>query len=357
MKWSTQDDCLGGGTVLATTRGGTIGAAASLFWNVATLVTVIGFTLNQTITCDEPADPDSCLVTNRNISCSAGSNLSFDYQAYKTLQLVNSSLVCSKGLVNISAAAVAKSIKDEGYPINLVLVNSTIKALNISIDLGALDYINQTNLTLNNSSINSDMTAVRGMGWVNNERLDFTGACLKEDLDSSINSTNFTDLWKRTYGYPSPPAGCDMSVNPDSCMYDASFFGTGGDNTTQLGGGRVYLRVKQISILDSLSSISSSANQQFPSQEAQYSGTGGTVIIACNNITSIGQDPKKFPILARGGTGDNSGSSIKLGGGGRVYILATLADNLADIFMMPLDKARFRELRHELNIIDSSNVS
>ena len=30
---------------------------------------------------------------------------------------------------------------------------------------------------------------------------------------------------------------------------------------------------------------------------------------------------------------------------------------LADIFMKPLDEARFRELRHELNIIDSSNVS
>ena len=31
-------------------------------------------------------------------------------------------------------------------------------------------------------------------------------------------------------------------------------------------------------------------------------------------------------------------------------------DNLADIFTKPLDEARFRELRHELNIIDSSNV-
>ena len=32
-------------------------------------------------------------------------------------------------------------------------------------------------------------------------------------------------------------------------------------------------------------------------------------------------------------------------------------DNLADIFTKPLDEARFRELRHELNIIDSSNVT
>jgi hypothetical protein len=31
-------------------------------------------------------------------------------------------------------------------------------------------------------------------------------------------------------------------------------------------------------------------------------------------------------------------------------------DNLADIFTKPLDEARFRELRHELNIIDSRNV-
>ena len=31
-------------------------------------------------------------------------------------------------------------------------------------------------------------------------------------------------------------------------------------------------------------------------------------------------------------------------------------DQLADIFTKPLDEARFRELRHELNIIDSSNV-
>jgi hypothetical protein len=31
-------------------------------------------------------------------------------------------------------------------------------------------------------------------------------------------------------------------------------------------------------------------------------------------------------------------------------------DQLADIFMKPLDEARFRELRHELNIIDSCNV-
>ena len=32
-------------------------------------------------------------------------------------------------------------------------------------------------------------------------------------------------------------------------------------------------------------------------------------------------------------------------------------DNLADIFTKPLDEARFRELRHELNIIDLSNVT
>jgi hypothetical protein len=32
-------------------------------------------------------------------------------------------------------------------------------------------------------------------------------------------------------------------------------------------------------------------------------------------------------------------------------------DQLADIFTKPLDEARFRELRHELNIIDSSNVA
>jgi hypothetical protein len=31
-------------------------------------------------------------------------------------------------------------------------------------------------------------------------------------------------------------------------------------------------------------------------------------------------------------------------------------EQLADIFTEPLDEARFRELRHELNIIDSSNV-
>ena len=31
-------------------------------------------------------------------------------------------------------------------------------------------------------------------------------------------------------------------------------------------------------------------------------------------------------------------------------------DQLADIFTKPLDEARFRELRHELNIIDSSNA-
>jgi hypothetical protein len=32
-------------------------------------------------------------------------------------------------------------------------------------------------------------------------------------------------------------------------------------------------------------------------------------------------------------------------------------DQLADIFTKPLDEARFRELRHELNIIDSCNVA
>jgi hypothetical protein len=32
-------------------------------------------------------------------------------------------------------------------------------------------------------------------------------------------------------------------------------------------------------------------------------------------------------------------------------------DNLADIFTKPLDEARFRELRHELNIIDARNVA
>ena len=31
-------------------------------------------------------------------------------------------------------------------------------------------------------------------------------------------------------------------------------------------------------------------------------------------------------------------------------------EQLADIFTKPLDEARFRDLRHELNIIDSSNV-
>ena len=29
---------------------------------------------------------------------------------------------------------------------------------------------------------------------------------------------------------------------------------------------------------------------------------------------------------------------------------------LADIFTKPLDEARFRELRHELNIVDLSNM-
>ena len=29
---------------------------------------------------------------------------------------------------------------------------------------------------------------------------------------------------------------------------------------------------------------------------------------------------------------------------------------LADIFTKPLDEARFRELRHELNIVDISNL-
>ena len=32
-------------------------------------------------------------------------------------------------------------------------------------------------------------------------------------------------------------------------------------------------------------------------------------------------------------------------------------EQLADIFTKPLDEARFCELRHELNIIDSSNVA
>ena len=32
-------------------------------------------------------------------------------------------------------------------------------------------------------------------------------------------------------------------------------------------------------------------------------------------------------------------------------------EQLADIFTKPLDEARFRKLRHELNIIDSSNVA
>ena len=32
-------------------------------------------------------------------------------------------------------------------------------------------------------------------------------------------------------------------------------------------------------------------------------------------------------------------------------------DQLADIFMKPLDETRFRELRRELNIIDSSNLA
>jgi hypothetical protein len=31
-------------------------------------------------------------------------------------------------------------------------------------------------------------------------------------------------------------------------------------------------------------------------------------------------------------------------------------DNLADIFTKPLDEARFRELRHELNIVDARNA-
>ena len=31
-------------------------------------------------------------------------------------------------------------------------------------------------------------------------------------------------------------------------------------------------------------------------------------------------------------------------------------DQLVDIFTKPLDEARYRELRHELNIIDSSNA-
>ena len=45
---------------------------------------------------------------------------------------------------------------------------------------------------------------------------------------------------------------------------------------------------------------------------------------------------------------------IKLGDT-KVHFIHT-EEQLADIFTKPLDEARFRELRHELNIIDSSNV-
>ena len=38
-------------------------------------------------------------------------------------------------------------------------------------------------------------------------------------------------------------------------------------------------------------------------------------------------------------------------------IYVNTQEQLADIFTKPLDEARFRELRHELNIIDLSNVA
>ena len=46
---------------------------------------------------------------------------------------------------------------------------------------------------------------------------------------------------------------------------------------------------------------------------------------------------------------------IKRGDIDIIYI--NTQEQLANIFTKPLDKARFRELRHELNIIDSSNVA
>uniref|UniRef100_A0A8R7TI63 Copia protein n=1 Tax=Triticum urartu TaxID=4572 RepID=A0A8R7TI63_TRIUA len=46
---------------------------------------------------------------------------------------------------------------------------------------------------------------------------------------------------------------------------------------------------------------------------------------------------------------------IKRGDIDIIYIITQ--EQLADIFTKPLDEARFRELRHELNIIDSSNVA
>ena len=46
---------------------------------------------------------------------------------------------------------------------------------------------------------------------------------------------------------------------------------------------------------------------------------------------------------------------IKRGDLDIIYI--NTQEQLADIFTKPLDEARFCELRHELNIIDSSNVA
>ena len=41
---------------------------------------------------------------------------------------------------------------------------------------------------------------------------------------------------------------------------------------------------------------------------------------------------------------------------GNIELLHVNTENqLADIFTKPLDEARFRELRHELNIVDISN--
>ena len=46
---------------------------------------------------------------------------------------------------------------------------------------------------------------------------------------------------------------------------------------------------------------------------------------------------------------------IKRGDIDIIYI--NTQEQLADIFTKPLDEARFRELRHELNIIDLSNLA
>lgn len=208
--------------------------------------------------------------------------------------------------------------------LKIEMINSRIKAMNVSIDAGD-PRIEGSAIILANSTINTSLTRSGGDGFNATERsIYFSGSCTAQrdrDRDSST-EFNLTNL--RSYGKAVLPKGSTL-LDGDS-LYSSQYFGSGGDASigiNSFGGGRVYLRSFLLKADSDTRVLANALNTKDPA-DVYLAGTGGVVMIAAGNIdlpeTKDFLSPQSSLIQALGSYLFKNNTVGLLGSGGRVYI-------------------------------------